>query len=500
MNRSKTLVIGLALVLTSGLAAAQPVITGTNSDLLAHSGRLSIQGSGFGAVRGEVLVAGLPGLISTWKDTRIVAYVPEEAPIGPTEVVVRLDATDSNAMPLEVAARQADGRIDWVFEIDSEYIYYRPARAPDGTLYVHGYTYEAGGEGKVYALAPNGALKWITEVDWAAYVPPVAGPDGAVYVGSLDTLYRISPAGEIEWTFEGGLNIQSSAVIGPDGTVYTGFEQAPEAVALDPATGTLIWSNSPGLSAFGTGGTEARLGRSTPDGPYDRFYLWWDALAAFSLDGEHLFTTSAGNIYDHEVAVGSDGTLYAPAQWDNDLAALSPFNGAIQWIADGPWNVVRSDVEIGPDDMLYFVGTSAWLNAFDPHSQTTLWNRDIGHYLSRPSLTPDGTMLLTSGGGTCNDPAGCTISFVKAIDTTNGDELWHIDLDEAWDPDYRSVTWDHARISADSKNAYFTGWVAGSEDYLDERSLLWAVDLEDPDIFSDGFESGDTSAWDLVQP
>jgi hypothetical protein len=46
------------------------------------------------------------------------------------------------------------------------------------------------------------------------------------------------------------------------------------------------------------------------------------AVAAFSLDGDHLFTTSAGNIYEHEVAVGSDGTLYNPVIWDRDLGAL----------------------------------------------------------------------------------------------------------------------------------------------------------------------------------
>ena len=128
------------------------------------------------------------------------------------------------------------------------------------------------------------------------------------------------------------------------------------------------------------------------------------------------------------------------------------------------------------------------------------WRRDVGHYLRRPSLSPDGTTLLTSGGGTCNDPAGCTISFVKAFDSASGDELWHIDLDEVWDPEFRSVTWDHARISPDSSTAYFTGWVAGSGDYLDERSLLWSIQLVDRGIFADGFESGDTSTWTVTVP
>ena len=37
--------------------------------------------------------------------------------------------------------------------------------------------------------------------------------------------------------------------------------------------------------------------------------------------------------------------------------------------------------------------------------------------------------------------------------------------------------------------------IAGNFDAGDERSLLWAIDLDDPPMFSDGLESGDTSAW-----
>ena len=491
----------LLLLLVGAVAAADPVITGTNSSTLARSGRLSITGTGFGTA-GTVLIAGLPALDSAWTDARIVAYVPEEAPLGATEIVVDAGGQQSNAVPLTVTTRQADGRVNWIFEIDSEYLYYRPAQAPDGTLYVHARGTGGSGQGRIFALAPDGALLWIyKDLPGSAYVPPAAGPDGAVYAGTLDTLYRISPAGELDWTFQGGLNIQSGAVVGPDGTVYAGFEHPPEAVALDPATGALIWSNSPGLSAYGTGGNEARLGRSAPGGPYDRFYLWWDQLGAFSLDGDHLFTTTAGNIYDHEVAVGSDGTLYTPVLWDDDLGALSPFNGDTLWVETGPWNVVSSDVEIGPDDMLYFVGTSSWLEAFDPYTRTSKWRRDVGYYLRRPSLSPDGTTLLTGAGGTCNTPNGdCVIAFIKAFDTTNGDELWHIDLDEVWDPEFRSITWDHGRVSADSRTAYFTGFILGSGDASDEHSLLWSVQLVDGAIFADGFESGDTSAWTETVP
>ena len=483
--------------LAASAAWAQPTISSINQSVLPRSGRLAITGTGFGA-EGTVLVGGLPAWVSTWLDTRIVAYVPEEAPLGPTSVLVEVGGQPSNAVPFSVTTRQADGRIRWIFEIDSEFIYYRPAEAPDGTLYVHAYTLEGGGEGRVFAISPGGALLWIQEVGGPAYVPPIAGPDGAVYVGSVDGLTRISPAGEIDWAFEGDTSVRASAAVGPDGTVYTAFETGTlGAVALDPATGALLWSNAENTMLCMGCSNELRLGPSTSGGPMDRFYIYWESLWAFSLDGDLLWQ-GFSDLDPHEPGIGSDGTLYAPH--GDELVAYSPFNGSFLWTANSPWNAGISDVEVGPDDTLYFVSDGKWIDAFDPETQTSLWHHDMFHWLRRPSVSPDGQFLLTGGGGGCSGQQGCVISFVKAFETQNGQELWHLELDEIWDPECRSVTWDHARMSADSRTAFFTGFILGSCDGSDERSLLWAIDLAESQVFSDGFESGDTSAWSAAVP
>ena len=118
--------------------------------------------------------------------------------------------------------------------------------------------------------------------------------------------------------------------------------------------------------------------------------------------------------------------------------------------------------------------------------------------MRRPTLSPDGRILVTAGGGNCSAEQGCVISFVKAIETTDGQELWHLELNDVWDPEFRNVTWDHARISADSTVAYYVGWIAGSYDWDDERSQLWAIELGEPAFFRDGFESGDLGGWAAV--
>ena len=230
-----------ALLLTwAGSAVAQPFISTTDESELPRSGRLVIEGSGFGTAGGTVVIAGLPAWTTTWTDERVVAFVPEEAPLGPASLTVVVDGTPSNEGQLTVTQRQSDGRVRWTFEANTNNLWWRPALAPDGTIYVHDT------QGFVYALSPDGGLKWIQKVVTWPYVPPSAGPDGALFVGSISYVYRISPQGEIDWQFHspGSPGIHVSPTIGPDGRLYGAFEVGIGAFALDPATGQLEWSNN----------------------------------------------------------------------------------------------------------------------------------------------------------------------------------------------------------------------------------------------------------------
>ena len=95
--------ITLVIVLCTGAARAQPTITGLNKETLPRSGRVAISGSGFGT-DGQVVVGDLPAWVSTWTETRIVAYVPEESPLGATTVRVEVSGQPSNEVPLTEGA------------------------------------------------------------------------------------------------------------------------------------------------------------------------------------------------------------------------------------------------------------------------------------------------------------------------------------------------------------------------------------------------------------
>ena len=77
----------------------------------------------------------------------------------------------------------------------------------------------------LYAINPDGTLKWNFETeDWVISSPAI-GRDGTVYVGSRDThLYAINPDGTLKWKFETEDYVTSSPAIGDDGTVYVGSD------------------------------------------------------------------------------------------------------------------------------------------------------------------------------------------------------------------------------------------------------------------------------------
>ncbi len=470
----------LLLVAAVRGASAQPVITGLNSSELPRSGRVAIEGTGFGS-SGEVVIAGLSAWTSTWTDTRIVAYVPEPAPVGAAPLSVVAGGEQSNEIALTVTERQPNGRVRWTFETDGDDQRWRPAVAPNGTIYIHTYN-ETGG--LVYALAPNGGLKWIQNVNSYPYVPPSAGPDNAVYVGSGDVVYRIASTGQIAWAFT-GQDIQGSPTAGPDGRVYGAFDVIPGGFALDAATGQLDWSLG-SISGWTDDATEIRFGRPGPGEPIDRFYIYWNQLQAFSLDGDEIFVSGAVNTLSHEPAIGSDGTIYPPGYLENYLVAYSPDDGSILWQVDSPWSATISDVEIGPDDTLYFRSDGRWIDAYDPHGQSSIWRHDTGVWLMRPTLSPDGAVLVVTGGGFQDQ-----VEFVKAFRTNNGHELWTLNLQEAYNPNFRHVPKHHPRFSPDGATAYVPTWTAQWPIHDGDRATLFAIEIgeETPlvgDINGDG--------------
>jgi outer membrane protein assembly factor BamB len=205
--------------------------------------------------------------------------------------------------------------------------------APDGTIY-------ASADG-LYALAPDGKLKWKFSPGntHCASIPAVGG-DGTVYLGCQDdAVYAVGPDGQKRWDFRTGDDVDSSPAIAPDGTVYVGSDDH-KLYALQ--AGSLRWAvttggavrSSPALAGDGTvyvGSFDGALYAVRPGGVVawtfrtaDR--VWSsplvdaagnvligsedDRLYALAADGKLLWSVLLDGDVDATPALGADGTIY----------------------------------------------------------------------------------------------------------------------------------------------------------------------------------------------
>jgi len=349
--------IGAAQLSPAHAAGSRPQIALLSATSLTRSGRLLVHGSGFGAIQGasKLMIGGRAAPVTRWSDTLVVGYVPESAPLGTNFVQVVVNGALGNATPLDVTARQPSGRVKWRFQVDAQigYLLQRPAVGPDGTVVAHDPA------GNVYALTPDGGLKWIFRTQGFAAGPPSIGTDGTVYVAASNTIYAISSDGALKWSFTepaGGQGVIVGPTVGPDGNIYAVTDiGGVGALALSPK-GNLLWNNvgSPTLDENGQTGAEVAFGRSQPGGPADRLFVGVDrgvptggVLRAFTFGGTQSWAIAAGGVDNggmqaqRQPVVGPDGTVFMTA-WStfrdpcngSCLYAFDPASGATRWISN----------------------------------------------------------------------------------------------------------------------------------------------------------------------
>ena len=176
-----------------GTVTSAGVISSLSETTLPRSGFLEIFGSNFGG-DGTVLIGGISAPVADWSSTRIVAYVPENAPLAALPVQVVNGGGSSNTVPLAVTTRPvAADHVNWRFRMNGPYSFVRPAIASDGTVYsVDGFSH-------LYAIAPDGGLKWL--VRGAGDKGVAVGSDDTIYVASESFINAYNPDGSTKWQF-----------------------------------------------------------------------------------------------------------------------------------------------------------------------------------------------------------------------------------------------------------------------------------------------------------
>ena len=176
-------------------------------------------------------------------------------------------------------AMYPNGTIKWRYQAIAQ-IWSTPAIAEDGTIY----SGEWGGDSEFIAVSSNGKIKWTLEA--GEDNSPTIAPDGTIYFGSDNTsgkgpVYAINPDGTQKWVYITNYTVLGCPAIGSDGTIYIGSGDH-YFYALYP-NGTLRWRYQTGSDIKGS------------------------------------------------ASIAPDGTIYVPS-FDNYLYAMNP-NGTLRWQA-----------------------------------------------------------------------------------------------------------------------------------------------------------------------
>ncbi|MCB9520392.1 MAG: PQQ-binding-like beta-propeller repeat protein [Myxococcales bacterium] len=233
-----------------------------------------------------------------------------------------------------------------------------------------------------FSPADDGRDLWTFQTGKGIFSTPVVSADGTVYVGSASrSFYAIDGAtGDERWHFETGEIIDSSGLLDDRGRVYFGSGDGT-LYALDAASGDEVW-------------------RFSADDP--------------------AVNNALINWFEGNVAIGVDGTLYAPN--DNFFVyAIDRGSGEPTFrfrMPDQTWSLPAVDIESGN----LFIGNNNVVELFGGNTYgiapdgAQLWEQStLGSIAASPALI--------SGGGVV---VGGFDGFVRALDRADGHTLWEL--------------------------------------------------------------------------
>jgi outer membrane protein assembly factor BamB len=212
----------------------------------------------------------------------------------------------------DVYAVNPDGSLRWNFTTGYK-VESSPAVSPDGSIVFSCYL----GERTIVSLYSNGTVKWLLEEDGIFKInSPAIDEDGTIYFnGGPANLYAINPNGTIRWIFPTNHRNPGSnghmvlhPAIGPDGTIYSGSIDGLYAINPD---GTQKWRSGP----------REKTTIPSIDGDGTIFTKTLDGITAFRPDGTERWIYAEEWGLTTEIVIGQDGTVYYYNQ--NELVALN---------------------------------------------------------------------------------------------------------------------------------------------------------------------------------
>jgi len=305
-----------------------------------------------------------------------------------------------------LCALDNNGGVLWTYQADGT-VYSSPVVSGDGNVYI------CTQQGTVYALDCRGSELWQFEtadfgrLGSAVFATPAIGRDGTVYVPGLydPNLYALDASdGGIKWACsfsrqalvnpgrpEFGYTQKfgwpfASPAIGDDGTIYQTLLFDPNLYAIEPNSGTIIWSaNMKPQCAY------------VDD--YFNYYGRYPSCGAIAAECNDWFGIEPNEWCRHiertscwsQPAVGPDGTVYVSLD-DPYLRAVEP-NGSIKWVTR-LGTVGGFTLTVGVNGLIYAAGDDGAMYVVNPAGEE-ISRFATEQWLSYPVITAGNTIIVS---------------------------------------------------------------------------------------------------------
>jgi outer membrane protein assembly factor BamB len=301
-----------------------------------------------------------------------------------------------------------------------------PALSADGSTVYLGFAsggFNAPGKATLYALkAPTSGqdpqVSWTVDMgDARVMASPTVGPDGTVYVAnSSGLLFAVSPEGQVRWTAQTGSTIKSAPAIGPDGSIYHATSDG-KMYALS-AQGQQKWAfdfgehlgptplmTSQGAGPGGGGGANGiGTGASPTVSPDGTIFIGANNSNMYAVQPngslKWLFEAERelAGIWTTPVLSADASTIYFGAN-KGGVYALNTSDGSRRWQFQVYGSIYASSV-IDAQGVLYTATTIEHVYAVDSARGEQIWDYDAHNAVwTAPSIRPDGTIVIADRGG-----------------------------------------------------------------------------------------------------
>lgn len=337
-------------------------------------------------------------------------------------------------------ALNSDGTEKWRFTKEGEEFRSAPSIGKDGTIYfaslydlrpVYNISHKRDmeyGKPRLYALNPNGTLKWEFEIGGifsGTINSPLIGPDGTIYIGagSNDMTkdakggYRfiaINPNGTEKWSAKIIKEVYSSATMEDDGTIIFGC-----------ADGTLYAFNSDGSEKWKFTKSDGMFDSTPAIGSDGTIYISSTnrKLYAVSSEGKEKWHFQVNEFFETNPSVGEDGTIYFgiidKGVSDHNLYALNP-DGTLKWKFETGGGVYSTPA-IDANGIIYFGSYDEYVYSLNPDG-TLKWKFRLGGpIVVSPSLDNKSTLYVGTWDNHLYAIDGKEREIIK-IDYLGGDE------------------------------------------------------------------------------